>query len=40
MTDAHAYLEAAAFPAFTRYTVTDPKKLLAIVRRVRPRGTP
>ncbi len=32
------YLDAAEYPAFTRYTVTDPKKLLAIVRRVRTAG--
>lgn len=32
------YLEAAECPAFTRYTVTDPKKLLAIIRRVRAAG--
>ena len=32
------YLEAAERPAFTRYTVTDPKKLLAIIRRVRAAG--
>lgn len=32
------YLEAADCPAFTRFTVVDPKKLLAIVRRVRSTG--
>jgi IclR family acetate operon transcriptional repressor len=32
------YLEAAHCPAFTRYTVTDPKKLLAIIRRARAAG--
>jgi IclR family transcriptional regulator, acetate operon repressor len=32
------YLEAAECPAFTRYTVTHPKKLLAIIRRVRAAG--
>ena len=32
------YLEAAECPAFTRYTVTDPKRLLAIIRRVRTAG--
>jgi IclR family transcriptional regulator, acetate operon repressor len=32
------YLEAAKRPAFTRYTVTDPKKLLAIISRVRAAG--
>jgi IclR family transcriptional regulator, acetate operon repressor len=32
------YLESAQCPAFTRYTVTDPKKLLAIIRRVRAAG--
>ena len=32
------YLEAAECPAFTRFTVTDPKRLLAIIRRVRIAG--
>jgi DNA-binding IclR family transcriptional regulator len=32
------YLRAAELPAFTRYTVTDPKKLIAIIRRVRAAG--
>ena len=32
------YLESAVRPAFTRHTVTDRKKLLAIVRRVRQEG--
>jgi IclR family transcriptional regulator, acetate operon repressor len=32
------YLEAAECPAFTRFTVTDPKRLLAIIRRVRTIG--
>ena len=32
------YLEAAECPAFTRYTVTDPKRLLAIIRNVRTTG--
>ena len=32
------YLEAAECPAFTRYTVTDPKRLLAIIRNVRAAG--
>ncbi len=32
------YLEAAERPAFTRHTVTDPRKLLAIIRRVRAVG--
>ena len=32
------YLYAAQRPAFTRYTVTNPGKLLAIVRRVRREG--
>jgi DNA-binding IclR family transcriptional regulator len=32
------YLGSAQCPAFTRYTVTDPKKLLAIIRRVRAAG--
>lgn len=29
------YLQAARRPAFTRYTVRDPRKLLTIIRRVR-----
>lgn len=32
------YLKAAERPAYTRNTVTDPKKLLAIIRRVRAAG--
>jgi DNA-binding IclR family transcriptional regulator len=32
------YLEAAECPAYTRYTVTDPKKLLAVIRRARTVG--
>jgi IclR family transcriptional regulator, acetate operon repressor len=32
------YLHTARRPAFTRYTVTDPGKLLAIIRRVRKQG--
>jgi DNA-binding IclR family transcriptional regulator len=32
------YLEAAKCPDYTRYTVTDPKKLLGIIRRVRVAG--
>jgi DNA-binding IclR family transcriptional regulator len=32
------YLRAARRPAFTRYTVVDPGKLLAIIRRVREQG--
>jgi IclR family acetate operon transcriptional repressor len=35
---ARDYLEATPRPSFTRYTVTDPGKLLAIVRRVRAQG--
>lgn len=32
------YLNAARRRAFTRYTVTDPRELLAIIRRVRKQG--
>jgi IclR family transcriptional regulator, acetate operon repressor len=32
------YLQVADRPAYTRYTVTDPKKLLAIIQRVRAAG--
>ena len=32
------YLELAPRPAYTKYTVTDPKKLLAIIQRVRREG--
>jgi len=32
------YLMAARRSAFTRYTVTDPRRLLAIIRRVRKQG--
>jgi DNA-binding IclR family transcriptional regulator len=32
------YLAAAQLPAFTRHTVTDPKKLAAIIKRVRVAG--
>lgn len=32
------YLEAAPRPAYTRYTVTDPRKLAALIRRIRVQG--
>ncbi len=32
------YLRAARRPAFTRHTVTDPRRLLSIIRRVRAQG--
>ncbi|HEX8011653.1 MAG TPA: IclR family transcriptional regulator [Casimicrobiaceae bacterium] len=36
--DVSRYLRSVRRPAFTRYTVTNPRKLLAIIRRVREQG--